>query len=520
MQNNLNVSIFTVFTLIVFLSSNQLSSQNNLAKQVEKLKKNAVAIQAYFANDGDEKGFGFIVGEQNNHLYIVTAAHVVRGVYRDKNADSIRVKLYVNSLTWPWELVSCIDYWEKEDLALLRLLNKPPLFNWERDYADLQPHTGQKVRFIGSNSNEPSWVDRGLDGNLFQDVNHELHFAIPTISPGTSGAPLITDKGIIGMIIKDDGSVSTALKMDKILKLFQNSRNYNFDLRNIGNTILNPNLKNLPTEEGFVKIYDPIKGWVMVQTRLQERLDTIHWKDSNIYPGPISSTVRPHHSYPFIPMVKVEGGVFEMGCTGEQASDCEENEKPSRRVLLSDFYIGKYEVTQAQWRSVMGSDPPNLAFPGCDQCPVERVNWIDIQKFIQKLNNKTGKNYRLPREAEWEYAARGGKLSRGFKYAGSNVLGNVAWFSDGSSRTHPVGEKGGNELGLYDMSGNVLEWCQDWYGGYPNNSQKDPIGASSGAMRVYRGGSWSDNTKSSRVSKRNGIAPTSSAHNLGFRIAL
>ncbi|MBQ3247459.1 MAG: SUMF1/EgtB/PvdO family nonheme iron enzyme, partial [Alistipes sp.] len=171
-------------------------------------------------------------------------------------------------------------------------------------------------------------------------------------------------------------------------------------------------------------------------------------------------------------MVFVKGGTFTMGATAEQGSDADSDEKPAHSVTVSNFYIGKYEVTQAQWEAVMGKNPSR--FKG-DNLPVERVSWNDIQKFIEKLNAKTGKRYRLPTEAEWEYAARGGNQSKGYKYSGSNDIGSVAWYTDNSSSpTHPVGQKQPNELGLYDMSGNVYEWCSDWHGSYSSGSQTNP----------------------------------------------
>ena len=186
-------------------------------------------------------------------------------------------------------------------------------------------------------------------------------------------------------------------------------------------------------------------------------------------------------------MVYVEGGTFTMGATSEQGSDAYSDESPAHSVTVSDFYIGKYEVTQAQWRAVMGSNPSK--FKG-DNLPVEQVSWNDIQKFITKLNTMTGKTFRLPTEAEWEYAARGGNQSKGYKYSGSNTLDNVAWYYNSGGKTHPVGQKQPNELGLYDMSGNVWEWCQDWYGSYSSSSQTNPTGPSSGSYRVLRGGDW------------------------------
>ena len=189
-----------------------------------------------------------------------------------------------------------------------------------------------------------------------------------------------------------------------------------------------------------------------------------------------------------IDMVKVEAGTFMMGATSEM-QDPYGDEKPVHQVTLTnDYYMGKYEVTQSLWQTVMGSNPSN--FKG-DNLPVERVSWNDSQEFINKLNSMTGRKFRLPTEAEWEYAARGGKKSRGYQYSGSRKISDVAWYRYNSrSKTHPVGTKLVNELGIYDMSGNVCEWCQDWYGPYSNSSQTNPTGADSGNGRVCRGGSW------------------------------
>lgn len=208
-----------------------------------------------------------------------------------------------------------------------------------------------------------------------------------------------------------------------------------------------------------------------------------------------------------------------MGATSEQGSNGWVTEKPAHRVTLSSYYINKYEVTQAEWKAVMGSNPSS--FKG-DNLPVEKVSWNDCQTFIRKLNALTGKNFRLPTEAEWEFAARGGNNSRGYKYSGSDNISSVAWYGDNSGdKTHPVGQKSPNELGIYDMSGNVFEWCQDyWYETYPSSAQTNPTGSVSGPGRVFRGGCWHDIAQDCRVSYRSYNSPRFSCYFLGLRLAL
>lgn len=210
-------------------------------------------------------------------------------------------------------------------------------------------------------------------------------------------------------------------------------------------------------------------------------------------------------------MVYVEGGVVTLkkcNWTGGRDSFKEES--------LSSFSICKYEVTQEEWTAVMGSNP---SYKIGEDMPVENVSWDDCQEFIQKLNEISGKNYRLPTEAEWEFAARGGKRSKHYRYAGSNKLDEVAWTHNNSGDSlHAVGMKSPNELGLYDMSGNVLEWCQDYYGDYSEMDQVDPQGAKSGENRVCRGGGYG-NAKQSRISYRQDLIPTDKYADVGFRLA-
>ena len=236
-------------------------------------------------------------------------------------------------------------------------------------------------------------------------------------------------------------------------------------------------------------------------------------------------------------MVTVPGGTFTMGGTSEQGSDPDSDEKPTHQVTLSSFSIGQTEVTQELWQAVMGSNPSRFKGP---RRPVEMVSWDDCQTFIRKLNSLTGQNFRLPTEAEWEYAARGGS-SGGTKYAGSDNLDNVAWYWKNSGdkylsgtdsdwdwdkiqknngRTHDVATKSPNSLGIYDMSGNVWEWCQDWKGNYSSGSQTNPQGPSTGSGRVGRGGGWLSYARFCRVSIRNYDSPGGRVDSLGLRLAL
>ena len=219
-----------------------------------------------------------------------------------------------------------------------------------------------------------------------------------------------------------------------------------------------------------------------------------------------------------IDMVRVKAGTFTMGATREMENPYDD-EKPIHQVTLTnDYYIGRYEVTQALWKAVMGNNPSK--YEG-DNLPVEQVSWDDCQEFISKLNIITGKTFRLPTEAEWEYAARGGKKSRGYQYSGSNNISDVAWHEDNSdSKTHAVGTKQANELGIYDMSGNVNEWCQDRYGFYSSSSQVNPTGSNSRYNRVYRGGSWFNNAGFCRSSYRRSNTPDNCNSYLGLRLVL
>ena len=216
-------------------------------------------------------------------------------------------------------------------------------------------------------------------------------------------------------------------------------------------------------------------------------------------------------------MVGVAGGCFEMGC-GDWDGECSDDEKPVHRVCLDGFEIGRTEVTQDQWKQIMGYDPSSFKNEGNN--PVERVSWDDVQEFIRRLNQMAGKRFRLPTEAEWEFAARSGGKPE--KYAGGDNLDKLGWYGGNSKNaTHPVGQKLANGLGIYDMSGNVWEWCQDWYAGdyYKNSPEKNPQGPETGTLRVVRGGSWGDVAFYCRSAYRFSYTPAGRIFYLGFRLA-
>ena len=244
--------------------------------------------------------------------------------------------------------------------------------------------------------------------------------------------------------------------------------------------------------------------------------------------GLITAGMKLHFDEP--EMVFVEGGAITLGCIPEEGSDCFDDERPAHQVTLSSFSIGKYPVTQAEWKAVMRTtvkqqrDKTIRTWPVYgvgDNYPMYYISWEDAQKFIERLNAATGKKYRLPTEAEWEYAARGGNQSMGYKYSGSNNLRDVAWYSANSFKyTHAVGSKNPNELDIFDMCGNVWEWCNNWYGDDSMEEQIDPQGPSSGYSRVLRGGSWGTAMQRCRVSSRYGASPSHRRGNFGFRVAL
>ena len=266
---------------------------------------------------------------------------------------------------------------------------------------------------------------------------------------------------------------------------------------------------------------------------------SINTRDEMEEPQPIKDDPKPNEDNPPVgkfenktftvnrvsfTMIAVEGGTFTMGATSEQ-TEYESDELPTHQVTLDSYRIGETEVTQELWQAVMGYKPTSGGSQWSStyglgaQYPAYYISWDDCQSFITKLNSLTGEKFRMPTEAEWEYAARGGNKSQKYLYSGSNTIGDVAWYtSNNNSTTHQVKTKSPNELGIYDMSGNVWEWCSDWDGSYSSNAQTNPTGATSGSCRVYRGGSWLNFASACRVALRSSDFPSTRAIYLGLRL--
>ena len=275
-------------------------------------------------------------------------------------------------------------------------------------------------------------------------------------------------------------------------------------------------------------LYCPRCGWAYIPFSTQKldekRLDTAKrvWTSSITnnkgYEAPVSHELPAPIKELIDNMVKVEGGSFTMGGTKEQGDEAFCDEKPPHKVTLSTYHLGRYPITQEQWKAVMGNNPSY--FQG-ERHPVEMVSWDDCQEFVKKLKEMTGMRFRLPTEAEWEYAARGGNRGKGYKYSGGNLLQQIAWYNENSGGTsHEVGKKSPNELGIYDMSGNIWEWVQDWKGDFSEEEMTNPTGPEAGDEKVCRGGGWNREHDRCRVSYRGDDLPDLQYCSLGLRIAL
>jgi formylglycine-generating enzyme required for sulfatase activity len=433
--------------LLLFLLFSCVSDHNNITRIAERANSSVVVVLGY--NKQDElirSGSGFIIDRAGK---IITNRHVLESTNRAEVIDSKGNAFPITSIL--------IDN-RRDDLIIVKA-DIPSKLSKHLKISKNMPVIGEQIIVIGNPMGFEHSVSNGVVSGVREVRNSSNLVQITApISSGSSGSPVINMKGeVIGVATYQS----------------EQGQNLNFAVS--------------PHKTTMLTVSDPMS--------LRE------WSGGIYERFPLYDNIH-------IDMIFVKGGIFSMGCTFEKESECFSIEKPSQLVELSDFYIGKFEITQSQWEKVMGCNPSY--FKDCDNCPVESVTWDDVQLYISRINHSTGKRYRLPTEAEWEYAARADVMIEIRDvlmnlvpiYAGGNI-NDVAWYTGNSKgKTHPVGKKKPNQLGIYDMSGNVMEWCSDWHGEYNSKIKLNPTGPDSGVIRVFRGGSWQTSSNLCRVSAR------------------
>ncbi len=592
---------FFLFGFITLLSAQ--------TERAQLLQNNVVAITAFSPDGYKEYGFGIITGERDKLLFIATAAHVV-----EEAQEKIEIKFFDDYRAYPAKLLRQ-NTDSDIDIAVLEV-EKPGNFRWEPDCLGIASK-GDAVAFIGR---DRSWyippASSNALGYIYEIRNNLIEVDINSVKVGTSGAPLINQTGIIGMIIKDEGSQAFAVRIDQIQNELRDI-SYWFMLKGAG--LLEPAPDN---NQSVQVLYQDLQAFDAAEKsdkleaykeyldnfprgkfrrnaieRIQEleeenrsAEEDIYWKiarkkdDIEGYTDYLKQF--PQGRYDQLAkerleelkqpglrddLVKVEGGSFIMGCTQEQGSDCYDNEKPAHKVSVPTFYIGKFELSKQAYVTFLNSIEEQLEIidlnvrlngndlielsessqlnyrngsfvvnNGYEQHPVNEVSWYGAVEYCNWLSrqskltpfynikgesvtfNANSKGYRLPSEAEWEFAARDGNQSVGNKYAGSNVIDEAAWyFGNSGGYTHVVGEKQANELGLADMSGNVWEWTNDcWndtYSGAPSEGSAWRNGDCS--RFVLRGGGCYYLTRYCRVSLRLNLIPPPRDDGIGFRLA-
>ena len=494
-----------------------LSGQEDaVLRTAETLRNNVVRLSVSFPGGGKQEGFGIITGEKNGQLYLATAAHVVHGSDFDQTPTQVQVRFYSELKSY---LAEPVTFFETQDIGLLQMTKPLALEYQSSNWSDFAPQEHQPVRFIGRSQ---EW-QISAQGEIIGLENERIKAYMPLVRPGTSGAPLINANGIVGVIIEDDSQEITAIALSKIRDLFAQGGRFPYFNSVAGNTT-QPPVRNTPTENDL-------------------------------------STYN---------MQRIEGGKFRMGCIETRDGTCNTDEQPEHEVSISAFHLSKYEVTNSEFVQFLNAISPQISFDanadkisyggkvifdlfcdtvkgGCsgfkeqieysaadrpggrftvvagfEKHPAVMVSKYGADAYCAWLSTKTGKTYRLPTEAEWEFAARGGTQSQRYKYAGANEPDGVAWYNSNSAAAgHQVGLKKANELGLYDLSGNVWEWCADWYDEayYKNSPSTNPKGPASGTNSVLRGGSWDSGVIISRVANRDDFYPDNTSSNIGVRVA-
>ncbi len=461
-------AMFASIMLVSFFVS-QIWADEFGDRLAERFMNNVVQLTVTFSNEKVQDGFGFVVGEQGNKLYVVTANHVIYSDDPDVKTKEVLVKFYEDQVGKPVSGEPLNVSSSLLDAALLRV-TKPEHYRWERKVLCPGYKKGDMAWFIGQGGKWNVPPD-GAAGHLKDDEPNwdgSIDFYITSVKPGTSGAPLFTKDGFIGMITKDRYLEARAVHIDSIRKLIKKEcRICPWDLQLHGGQVVSE-----PVRSGKrpVKEKEPKKD-------VKPKIKPVHVAQAK--PGKPSAGDVWKEPVTGMEFVWVPGGSYQMGC-GSWAGDCDSDEKPAHEVYVDGFWMGKYEVTQGQWKQIMGNNPSG--FKKGDRYPVESVSWNDAKKFLVKLNaEKQGKyEFRLPTEAEWEYACRsGGKEEKYAGFSDDNKLEQYVNFCDKNcvyefrkeeqndkhKYTSPVGKYEPNALGLHDMSGNVQEWCEDSYRG-------------------------------------------------------
>jgi len=456
--------LLNLFFLFSCFAPTQISAQTTVSK---KLTPREIAQQTLpstvllvMGNEGTKKiksGSGFFVAED----IVATNFHVIK--------DTIEGYAKIYGQEKIYKVLGTVGIDEKNDLALLKLSGikgKPLKLNTDDSIA-----IGDEVFAVGNPEGLEGTFSQGIVSSIRKTDKFNLLQITASISEGSSGGAVLNDKAeVVGVAvgaIESGQSLNFAIPVSFLRSLLAKSKS----------------LVSLTS----IKVVEKIKAGMV-------RKNSIGME-----------------------FVYISNGSFEMG-----SNDGDLDEKPIHRVTISKgFYMGKYEVTQEEFKKVMGTNPSY--FENCPRCPVEKVSWVDAQEFIKRLNAKNEGIYRLPTEAEWEYAARAGTTTKWSFGNEERQLADYAWYYENSElktnlKTHEVGTRKPNQFGLYDMHGNVWEWCADWYGAYPTGNITDPTGPSSGSKRVYRGGSFDKVALLLRASIRTFSSPSYSDSNLGFRM--
>jgi len=493
--------IFCLFFLL-FVSEISLAGKGDVGDLItEPYLPLVVQVTSQFAK-GKENGFGFIVGEQDDYFFIVTANHVVRRSEPDNLTQKVEVRFF-------WDIgavreVELLPYmYAPFDLALLRI-NKTNIFgavafSWSNQAWCRRWQDKESTWFIGRDKDWYVSSDQfaGTMQGLEADMKNLIKFNSVEIKPGTSGAPLIIKKGIVGMVLRDSGNEGIAISIEMINRFVKTAK-YPWNLVECDGGKIAPEPLQIEPP--------PSPGDIMTEDFLGMKMVLVY----------------------------VPTGCFQMGSPSNEKNRYN-NEGPIHEVCVNGFWMGKNEVTQGEWRTLMSTNPAR--FKKGDNYPVEQVTWEKVQSFISKLNFKTGKKYRLPTEAEWEYAARAGTMTA--RYWGDSISCDKAMYENNnqfgdnddcvshvhskgwdSFSTVPVGSYPENQFGINDMLGNVFEWCDDLYKEdyYGLSPKWNPQGASLGTHRVSRGGGWSDASTRVRVAIRKSLPPGLRDHGLGFRV--